>query len=100
MILYFVLGCKLSVEIIDSNSPFVEKVVVGGSTTLSSDKHWKMKDIMKVQPALDLLSMPVSNDSIHSLMFVVKFFAGSHSLARTCFEGSARILSNVIIIYF
>jgi hypothetical protein len=54
-------------------------------------------------------------------MFVIKFFAGSHSLARTCAEGSARnskarklhqirrdgesififfVLSNVIIIYF
>ena len=55
------------------------------------------------------------------IMFVIKFFAGSHSLARTCAEGSARnskarklhqirrdgesififfVLSNVIIIYF
>jgi hypothetical protein len=54
-------------------------------------------------------------------MFVIKFFAGSHTLARTCAEGSARnskarklhqirrdgesififfVLSNVIIIYF
>ncbi len=67
MILYFILGCIVSVDIIASNSHLFERVVVGGSTTLSSDKHWKMKDLMKVQPALELLSMPVSNDSIHNV---------------------------------
>ncbi len=67
MILYFILGCIVSVDIIDSNSHLFERVVVGGSTTLSSDKHWRMKDLMKVQPALELLSMPVSNDSVHNI---------------------------------
>ena len=83
MILYFILGCKISVEIIDRNSHLFENVVVGGSTTLSSDKHWKMKDLMKVQPALELLSMPVSNDSIHNVCYKI-LCRFAHACANLC----------------